>query len=201
MSSRRISATSALAALVGALWLVPGLAQQGAAGYVSNLSGPLFAVKGDGSRRVLSTRSVVYAGDMLITEDKTYARVRFSDTSEVTLRPSTQFQIENYAFERTTPEKDNSAFRLLKGASRTVTGLIGKRGNLDAYKVSTAPATIGIRGTVFGVTVCLEAEAAAKAAAEAAAKGAPDPVAARAAADAAARKAQGGCGRLAAGGY
>jgi len=201
MSSRRISATSALAALVGALWLVPGLAQQGAAGYVSNLSGPLFAVKGDGSRRVLSTRSVVNAGDMLITEDKTYARVRFSDTSEVTLRPSTQFQIENYAFERAAPEKDNSAFRLLKGAFRTVTGLIGKRGNLDAYKVSTATATIGIRGTVFGVTVCLEAEAAAKAAAEAAAKGALDPAAAQAAADAAAKKAQETCGSLAAGTY
>src|SRR3990172_11745210 len=183
MSSRRISATSALAALVGALWLGPGLAQQQGAGYVSNLSGPLFAVKSDGSRRVLSTQSVVNAGDMLITEDKTYARVRFSDTSEVTLRPSTQFQIENYAFERTAPEKDNSAFRLLKGAFRTVTGLIGKRGNLDAYKVSTATATIGIRGTVFGVTVCLAAEAEAKAAAQAAAKGAPDPAVAQAAAD------------------
>src|SRR3989304_7704562 len=196
MSSRRISATSALAALVGALWLVPGLAQQGAAGYVSNLSGPLFAVKADGARRVLSTQSVVNAGDMLITEDKTYARVRFSDTSEVTLRPSTQFQIENYAFERAAPERDNSAFRLLKGAFRTVTGLIGKRGNLAAYKLSTATATIGIRGTVFGVTVCLEAEAAAKAAAEAHAKGALDPAAAQAAADAPAQKAQEDRGRL-----
>ncbi len=205
MSERRITATNArvaalVAALVAASVAGPALGQQGA-GYVSNLSGPLFAVKSDGSRRVLSTQSVVSSGDTLITEDKTYARVRFSDTSEVTLRPSTQFQIENYAFERTTPEKDNSAFRLLKGAFRTVTGLIGKRGNLDAYKVSTATATIGIRGTIFGVTVCLEAEAAAKAAAEAAAKGAPDAVAARAAADAAARKAQESCGSLAAGTY
>src|SRR3990172_1322936 len=200
MTSRRISATSAraalavrVAALVATLVVAlaagsvagPALAQQpqqGAA-YVSNLSGPLFAVKSDGSRRVLSTQSVVSSGDMLITEDKTYARVRFSDTSEVTLRPSTQFQIENYAFERAAPEKDNSAFRLLKGAFRTVTGLIGKRGNLDAYKVSTATATIGIRGTVFGVTVCLAAEAEAKAAAQAAAKGAPDPAVAQAAAD------------------
>ena len=209
MTSRRISATSAraaLGALAGALFAAlvttagPALAQQGA-GYVSNLSGPLFAVKSDGSRRVLSTQSVVNAGDMLITEDKTYARVRFSDTSEVTLRPSTQFQIENYAFERAAPEKDNSAFRLLKGAFRTVTGLIGKRGNLDAYKVSTATATIGIRGTVFGVTVCLAAEAEAKAAAEAAAKGALDPAAAQAAADAAAKKAKETCGGLAAGTY
>jgi len=104
--------TAMVAALVGASAAGPVLAQQGAAGYVSNLSGPLFAVKSDGSRRVLSTQSVVNAGDMLVTEDKTYARVRFSDTSEVTLRPSTQFQIADYAFERGVPEKDNVAFRL-----------------------------------------------------------------------------------------
>jgi FecR-like protein len=167
MTSRRITATSARAAfgaLVGALFasLVttpvsgPAVAQQpqqGAA-YVSNLSGPLFAVKSDGSRRVLSTQSVVNVGDTLITEDKTYARVRFSDTSEVTLRPSTQFQIENYAFERAAPEKDNSAFRLLKGAFRTVTGLIGKRGNQDAYKIQTSTATIGIRGSSGDTLEC-----------------------------------------------
>lgn len=193
--------TALVAALATASVAGPALAQQGTAGYVSNLSGLLFAVKADGSRRVLSTKSVVDAGDMLITEDKTYARVRFSDTSEVTLRPSTQFQIENYAFERAAPEKDNLAFRLLKGAFRTVTGLIGKRGSRDAYKVSTATATIGIRGTVFGVTVCQEAEAAAREAAEAAAKGALDPAAARAAAEAAAKKAQEICGGLAAGTY
>jgi hypothetical protein len=153
--------TGALAALVVALWLAsaPALAQQQpppqGAGYVSNLSGPLFAVKSDGSRRVLSTQSQVSSGDTLITEDKTYARVRFSDTSEVTLRPGTQFQIENYSFDRAAPEKDNSAFRLFKGALRTVTGLIGRRGSQDAYRLNTATATIGIRGTVFGVTVCL----------------------------------------------
>ena len=167
MTSRRISATSALLALVAAAWLAQAAAQQPAAqqpgtqpqvqgaGYVSNLSGPLFALKADGSRRVLSMQSQVDKGDTLVTEDKTYARLRFTDQSQVTLRPSTQFQIEGYAFDRGAPEKDASAFRLLKGALRTVTGLIGRRGNLDAYKLSTATATIGIRGTVFGVTVCL----------------------------------------------
>jgi hypothetical protein len=152
-----------VAALIGVTVAGPVLAQQPqqtpqsvqGAGYVSNLSGPLFAVKSDGTRRVLSTQSVVNPGDTLVTEDKTYARVRFTDTSEVTLRPSTQFQIENYAFDRAAPEKDSSLFRLFKGALRTVTGLIGKRGSVDAYKLSTATATIGIRGTIFGVTVCL----------------------------------------------
>src|SRR5690606_28908415 len=39
-------------------------------------------------------------------------------------------------------------FRLVKGALRTVTGFIG-RSNRDAYKVNTATATIGIRGTEY----------------------------------------------------
>jgi hypothetical protein len=38
---------------------------------------------------------------------------------------------------------------LLKGGLRAVTGLVGKRGNLDAYRVTTTTATIGIRGTDF----------------------------------------------------
>lgn len=149
---------AALAAtLIAACVAGPALSQpaQSGAGYVANLSGPLFALKADGTRRVLSTRSVVSSGDTLITEDKTYARVRFSDTSEVTLRPSTQLKIENYSFNRAEPASDNSLFRLFKGALRTVTGLIGKRGNRDAYRMNTATATIGIRGTVYGVTVCV----------------------------------------------
>ena len=55
---------------------------------------------------------------MLITEDKTYARVRFSDTSEVTLRPSTQFQIENYAFE------DDTLFVSHRGVLRLIRALL-----------------------------------------------------------------------------
>jgi hypothetical protein len=35
-----------------------------------------------------------------------------------------------------------------------VTGLVGKRGNRDAYKLTTTTATIGIRGTQFDLRVC-----------------------------------------------
>jgi hypothetical protein len=37
--------------------------------------------------------------------------------------------------------------RLLKGGLRTVTGLIGRRGNQNAYRIGTSTATIGIRGS------------------------------------------------------
>jgi hypothetical protein len=125
------------------------LAHAETAGQVTHLSGPLFGVKADGARQVLSVNSAVDPGDTLITETKTYARVKFTDASEVTLRPNTQFKIENYAFVAADPAKDNALFSLFKGALRTITGLVGKRSNQDAYRMVTPTATIGIRGTQY----------------------------------------------------
>lgn len=135
--------------LLTALLLLWGSAQAEPVGQVTNLSGPLFALNAQGARRILSIGSQVEPGETLITEDKTYAQVRFIDKGVVTLKPGTQFKIEAFAFEEKAPEKDGAVFGLLKGALRTVSGLVGKRGNQDAYKMNTATATIGIRGTQF----------------------------------------------------
>ncbi len=126
-----------------------GWAQAQSAGQVINVSGPLFAIQGDGGKRVLSTGSLVNQGDTLVTEEKTYARVKFTDTGEIVLRPNTQLKVESYVFAQAEPKSDNVVFGLLKGALRSVTGLIGKRGNQDAYRLQTETATIGIRGTSF----------------------------------------------------
>lgn len=146
---RRSNANTAIRSLALALLLVWGCAQAAPVGQVTNLSGPLFAQNAEGARRILSIGSPVEPGDTLITEGKTYAQVRFIDKGVITLKPGTQFKIEAFAFEEKEPEKDGAIFGLLKGALRTVTGLVGKRGNQDAYKMNTATATIGIRGTQF----------------------------------------------------
>lgn len=137
-----------------ALLLGVGSAQAAPVGQVTNLSGPLFAVNAEGTRRVLSVGSSVDTGDTLVTEGNTYAQVRFLDQGVVTLRPGTHFKIEAFAYEAQAPEKDNAVFGLLKGAMRKMTGLIGKRGNQDAYRVVTPTATIGIRGTGYGAVLC-----------------------------------------------
>lgn len=72
----------------------------------------------------------------------------------MTLRPQSNLKIETYQFNQESPAADNAVFRLLKGGFRTVTGLIGKRGNPDAYKLNAAGATIGIRGTDFSSRLC-----------------------------------------------
>ena len=132
----------ALGALVQAgAWAAP-------VGTVTNISGPLLVRKADGTVKVLTQKSTVDAGDTLVSEKDTYASVKFVDNSEITLRPNTQFKIENFSYDAVKPEQDNALFSLIKGGLRSITGLLGKR-NKARFSLSTPTATIGIRGTTF----------------------------------------------------
>lgn len=124
------------------------------AGTVTHLNGPLFAKKADGSTWVLSVGSVVEEGDILVTEKETHARVRFVDGAEVVLRSRTRLKIAGYRFDQARPDRDSAVFNLLQGGVRSVVGLIGKRGNQGAYRLSTETATIGVRGTVYESRIC-----------------------------------------------
>jgi hypothetical protein len=126
----------------------------GAAATVANLSGTLSVQKPDGTVKILSQKSEVDAGDVLSTEKDSYARIKFSDGGEVTISPSSKLKIDAYGFDENAPDKDNFVFSLIKGGLRTITGLVGKRGNRDAYRLNTATATIGIRGTHFRLLMC-----------------------------------------------
>jgi hypothetical protein len=119
----------------------------GVAGTITHLSGTLSVQRPDGSVRILSQRSEVRGGDLLTTQRDSYAQVNMTDGSSMTMRPNTQLKVEQYNFVQDRPQDDNSFLRLVKGGLRTVTGLIGKRGNQDAYKIGTNTATIGIRGS------------------------------------------------------
>ena len=133
--------------LVGVLLLAPLLAF--AQGTVQYLSGTLSVQRQDGTVRLLSEKSDIKVGDVVSTQKDSYAQVRFTDGGQVTLRPNTQIKIEGYAYNEAEPQRDSFAMSLLKGGLRAVTGLVGKRGNRDAYKMQTATATVGIRGTDF----------------------------------------------------
>jgi hypothetical protein len=120
-----------------------------AAGTVTHLSGTLYVKRPDGTVRLLSERSRVVQGDELSTERSTYAQVKFDDGGQVTLRPNTRVKIDSFNFEKAEPKKDGFVMSLLKGGFRAITGLIGKRANRKAYRVTTTTATIGIRGTTY----------------------------------------------------
>jgi hypothetical protein len=125
-----------------------------AVGRITHLSGPLFAKKADGTTRVLSINSSVEQGDVLVTEKKTYARIKFTDNSTITLHPHTQLKLSQYMFNQAKAKDDNIVIDLIKGGMRAVTGLIGKRGNQDSYKLNTPNAVAGIRGTTYECKIC-----------------------------------------------
>jgi hypothetical protein len=68
----------------------------------------------------------------------------------VSLQPQTQFRIDAYEFKGQADGSEKGFFSLLKGALRTITGAIGKK-DRKAYRLDTAVATIGIRGTIYSV--------------------------------------------------
>lgn len=124
------------------------------AGTVTHLSGSLFAKKADGKTWALSVQSIVEQGDILITQKKTYARIRFVDNASITLRPNSQMKISGFYFEQTEPQKDRAVFDLIRGGARSVVGLIGRRGSQNSYRLVTENATAGVRGTIYDCLVC-----------------------------------------------
>ena len=97
--------------------------------------GTVFVARASGKRSIVALGSAVEAGDTLSTENKSYARLRFTDGSELVVRPSSSLLVSNYHFQELQPNKDTLVMRLLKGGIRNLTGLIGKRGNENAYRL------------------------------------------------------------------
>jgi hypothetical protein len=124
------------------------------AGKVGYMSGTLVAQRGDGTLQVLRPKSKILTGDMLVTARNSYAQLLMNDGGKITLRPNSNFKIVAFKYNKKEPKADNALFSLLKGGFRALTGLIGKRGNQDAYRVDAASATIGIRGTDFSALLC-----------------------------------------------
>lgn len=123
------------------------------AGRVADLSGSLVAQKADGRKLALAVDSEVEEGDTLTTYDDSRASIRFRDGGTVLLKPASQFRIQEFGFVAEEPAKDNAVFALLKGGLRAVTGLVGKRRG-NSYSMQAVTATIGIRGTDYGVRHC-----------------------------------------------
>ena len=122
-------------------------------GIITHPSGTLTVRKGDGSTRFLSVKSNIAEGDTLMTAPSTYARMKFADGGEIVLRPESQMKVNAYKYDEKKPEEDNVIVNLFKGGMRSVTGLLGKR-NRDKVAVIAPNATIGIRGTHFGMLLC-----------------------------------------------
>jgi hypothetical protein len=125
---------------------------------LANPAGRLIAVAGDvtvvrsGKSLPANLGMPIENGDSVRVAGNSTSQIRFSDESVVSLRPNTEFKIDDYQYSKDT-SSDRSIFSLVKGGLRTITGLIG-RGDHKNYAIKSATATIGIRGTHFTLVNC-----------------------------------------------
>ncbi|MES9962239.1 MAG: FecR family protein [Candidatus Sedimenticola sp. 20ELBAFRAG] len=119
--------------------------------------GDFQAIQADNSTRQLKRRSPVHEQETLTTGAEAYGQVRFSDGSLLEIKANSRFRIEEYSYDEKKSGGESATFNLIKGAMRTVTGAIGKQ-NREQYKVKTAIATIGLRGTHWGLRLCENGE-------------------------------------------
>jgi hypothetical protein len=114
-------------------------------GSVAQVNGPLFVQRANGTLKALALHSSVERGDVIVSESSTYARIQFSDESEITLRPSTQLKVESYSFNEIENDGADNIFSVSKGAVQVKTGFAGKyrSGSLKLY-VPTALDSSGL---------------------------------------------------------
>ncbi|MDH5594620.1 MAG: FecR family protein [Gammaproteobacteria bacterium] len=116
-------------------------------------SGHFTAVQPDGKERVLKRRSAIFEGDTLITAEDARAQIRFKDGALIDIQAATQLRLDEYNYQGQVDGTEKNTMSLIKGGFRTITGVVGKK-NKKNYKVNTPVATIGIRGTHYGLHYC-----------------------------------------------
>jgi hypothetical protein len=106
-------------------------------------------VAGRKYKRRLEVGHSVYSTEHLVSAKDSYAHLQFRDGSSVSLQAESAFDIVNYKYNEP-GYKNISAYKLIAGGLRFVTGLIGKK-EPSAFSLSTRVVTIGVRGTDFSI--------------------------------------------------
>jgi hypothetical protein len=123
-----------------------------AVGKATLVRGAVTAQTPGSAARLLGTGSEVFAAEVVTTGRSSVAVLEMIDGTRMALRPGTVFQIDKYD---AAPQSESVLLTLFRGGMRAVTGFISKRSK-SAFRVRSASATIGIRGTTFDVRVCGE---------------------------------------------
>lgn len=135
-----------------AAMLLPVVAHPAPAGEVQFAKGIGTAQASGNVPRALSQGVAIEAGDTVTLGSNSFAVVKMTDGTQMTLRPNTTIKFDDYVYKQV-DKPDSLIASLLKGGVRMVTGLIAK-GSSSAAKLNTATATVGIRGTDFDARIC-----------------------------------------------
>lgn len=131
--------------------LIPGLSLAADAGRASKVQGEANLLRNTAQIQVM-TGSTIQSGDEIRTGYPAQVMVDMADGSKLALPHDTNFKVDKFA---QSSSGGSAIFTLIKGAFRTVSGLIGK-GSGDDYQMNTPVATMGIRGTDYSAVMKID---------------------------------------------
>lgn len=126
-----------------------------AAGNINLVKGEASVINRDGQPRVANKGDRVIEGETIATGVGAEVILLTDDSGVLAVRPMSRVVIEKYTITGT--DKDAVVLNLLRGALRSVTGWINQTAPRN-YRVQTATATIGIRGTDHETVIAEDGE-------------------------------------------
>lgn len=106
-----------------------------------------------GQRSALAAIDNVRRGDIITTDAKTEASLRLLDGTTILLRTSSSVLLKEFRFASKDGNSGVLNLKLLKGAMRTISGMIPKN-KASQYALETPKATMTVRGTDYAVRLC-----------------------------------------------
>ena len=147
----RVAARSTLAvAVFAAMGAMAGNAH--ANGIFEAVVGAVQAKTGDAAAAPVLQNGRIVEGTTVTTGAGGRTTIRLVDGQLVNLAPNSEFRLQTYKYDKDNAAGDSIVLNALRGSMRFVTGLLGARSR-SAFALSTPTATIGIRGTVLGVSI------------------------------------------------
>ena len=119
-------------------------AEPNPAGTIDLATGPASVLASSGARTNATAGTIVREGDSIETAAGGEVHLKMEDGGYLAVRPATRVKIT--AYRARAQSDDREGLFLFEGALRSVTGWIGRL-NPRGYRIQTATATIGIRGT------------------------------------------------------
>lgn len=127
--------------------------QEAIIGALIAADGPVQAEGSLGQRRALLAIDNVRRGDTISTDNKTEASVRLLDGTTILLRTGSSVLLKEFRFAGKDTQAGVLNLKLLKGAMRTISGMIPKD-KASQYALETPKATMTVRGTDYAVRLC-----------------------------------------------
>ncbi|HIC10206.1 MAG TPA: hypothetical protein EYO61_02445 [Campylobacterales bacterium] len=117
----------------------------GGIGVIKKIRNDVFVIR-NGDTLETKPGFELLSNDIVVTGDKSKAKLVFQDKTKITLGKNSIFEIQKYLFDGT--KKSRAKFKAKYGFFNAVTGKIGKVAP-DNFALKTKTATIGVRGTEF----------------------------------------------------